>query len=139
MQVFLRHISTGTAIWRRQSAWQRQLPAKFYFVSFLCYNTSKNTQARSICRYFYVIFQQERRFGEDKARGNDSCRQNSILSRFYVIIQVKIRKREAFADIFTPYFNGNGDLAKTKRVATTVADKILFCLVSMLLYIFSCF
>ena len=30
-------------------------------------------------------------------------------------------------------FNKNGGLAKTKRMATTVADKISFCLVSMLL------
>ena len=47
------------------------------------------------------------------------------------IIQVK---KFACKDFFTPYFNRNGDLAKTKRMATAVADKILFCLVSMLLY-----
>ena len=45
------------------------------------------------------------------------------------IIQVK---KFACKDFFTPYFNRNGDLAKTKRIATAVADKILFCLVSML-------
>ena len=41
------------------------------------------------------------------------------------IIQVKIRKREAFASIFTTSFNENGDLRYAKRVATEVADKIL--------------
>lgn len=44
-----------------------------------------------------------------------------------------MRKRGAFADIFAPYFKRNSGLAKTKRMATTVADKIIFCLVSMLL------
>ena len=127
-KTFSRHISTETAIWQRQSAWQRQLPTKFYFVSFRCYNTSEKVCLQGL---FHAIFQQKRRFGEDKAHGNGSCRQNSILSRFDVIIQVK---KFACKDFFTPYFNRNGDLAKTKRMATAVADKILFCLVSMLLY-----
>ena len=34
-----------------------------------------------------AIFQRKRRFVEDKAHGNNSCRQNYILSRFNVIIK----------------------------------------------------
>lgn len=44
-------------------------------------------------------------------------------SPFYVIIQVKMCKREAFADIFTPYFNGKGDFRNEKHKETTVACK----------------
>lgn len=44
-------------------------------------------------------------------------------SLFYVIIQVKMCKREAFAEIFTPYFNRRGDFRNEKHKATTVACK----------------
>ena len=47
----------------------------------------------------------------------------------YVIIQVRKFACKGFR---AQYFNGNGDLTKTKRMATAVADKILFCHVSML-------
>ena len=46
-----------------------------------------------------------------------------------VIIQAR---KLACKDFRAQYFNRNGGLAKTKRPATAVADKILFCLVSML-------
>lgn len=36
-------------------------------------------------------------------------------SPFYVIIQVKMRKREAFAGIFTPYFNKNAFFIKKRE------------------------
>ena len=59
---------------------------KILFVSFRCYNTSEKVCLQEL---FHAIFQQKRRFGKDKAHSNGSCRQNSILSRFDVIIQVK--------------------------------------------------
>lgn len=44
-----------------------------------------------------------------------------------------IREKVCLQGFFTMYFNGNGDLAKTKRRATAVAGKILFCLAPMLI------
>ena len=58
-----------------------------------------------------AVFQRKRRFGEDKAHGNGSCRQNDILSRFNVIIQTRKLACKGFR---ARYFNGNGGLAKTK-------------------------
>ena len=101
-RTFSRHISTETAIWRRQSAWQRQLPTKFYFVSFRCYNTSEKV---CLQRLFHAIFQQKRRFGKDKAHGNGSCRQNSILSRFDVIISSTQTYCQYVCKNFTLFFS----------------------------------
>ena len=42
-----------------------------------------------------------------------------------VVIQVKIRKGEAFVSIFMLCSNRNGGLLMTKRQATNVADNIL--------------
>ena len=50
----------------------------------MCYNISEKVCLQGL---FHAIFQQKRRFGEDKARGNGSCRQNFNLSRFDVIIK----------------------------------------------------
>ena len=47
----------------------------------------------------------------------------------YVIIQARKFACKGFR---AQYFNGNGDLAKTKRMATVGANKILFCYVSTL-------
>ena len=47
----------------------------------------------------------------------------------YFIIQARKLACKGFR---ARYFNGNGGLSKTKRMATTVADKILFCPVLML-------
>ena len=67
---------------------RRYLLFLLYNLYFLCYNISEKTCLQGLSS---AIFQRKRRFGEDKAHGNGSCRQNSILSRFYVIITIHIK------------------------------------------------
>ena len=73
-----------------------------YIVSFRCYNTSEKVCLQGL---FHAIFQQKRRFGKDKAHGNGSCRQNSILSRFDVIISSTQTYCQYVCKNFTLFFS----------------------------------
>ena len=63
-----------------------------------------------LARVFERSFSTEMRFSIEKQERQRRNNENSFSLHFYVIIQVKIRKREAFAGIFTKYFNRNGGL-----------------------------
>ena len=78
------------------------------FFKSLWYNISEETCLQG---FPSAIFQRERRFGEDKARGNGSCRQNYILSRFNVIIKAENLCCKGFR---MQNFNGHGDPVKKK-------------------------
>ena len=73
-----------------------------YNFSFLCYNISEKTCLQG---FSSAIFQRKRRFGEDKAHGNGSCRQNSILSRFDVIISSTQTYCQYVCKNFTLFFS----------------------------------
>ena len=51
---------------------------------------------------------------------------------FYLSLRQCRERKLACKGFRAQYFNGNGGLAKTKRMATAVADKMTFCPVSML-------